>query len=275
MIKVPKVNMKGTGKVILMGAKKKAPAIMIVAGIAGMGVAAYSAYKAGPKALNAIETEKNRINDERYAEAKEKNYDNFEEVTGLSVKDTIRVTWKIVMPTLAIFGGSAALILGGNHIWAKRNAVLAAGYAILDKAYQEYTTKAVEVLGPKKEKEIRQAVADEHIAKNSAYNNYIVSTDHGDTLCYDCVTGRYFKSSKDHIDRIVNILNKRMLTEMYISLNEFYMEIEIPPVDIGDSIGWNIDNGLIEPVYSTSLTDDGTPCLVLSYLVKPRYDYGL
>lgn len=275
MIKLPKIKLNNASRMIVSGAKKNAPIIMVVAGVGGMGIAVYSAYKNGPKALNALEAEKNRINDERYEATKENNYEGFEEIEKLPVKDTIRVTWRYILPTVAIFGGSAALIFGGNHIWAKRNAVLAAGYAVLDKAYQEYTSKAVEVLGPKKEQEIRQAVAEEHMKEEPLRKNYIVDTENGDTVCYDAMTGRYFKSSKDHIDRVVNILNKKMLTEMYISLNEFYSELEIPTVELGDSMGWNIDNGFIEPMYSTTLADDGTPCLVLSYLVRPRYDYCL
>lgn len=274
MIKLPKIKLNNAGRVFVAGAKKNAPIIMAVVGVGGMGVAVYSAYKNGPKALNALEAEKNRINDERYEKAKERNYEGFEEIDKLPIKDTIRVTWKYVVPTVAIFCGSAALIFGGNHIWAKRNAVLAAGYAVLDKAYQEYTSKAVEVLGADKEKEIRQAVAEEHLQKNSIRDSYIIETGYGDTECYDPMIDRRFKCSKDHIDRIVNILNKRMMTEMYISLNEFYTELGLRPVDLGDQLGWNIDNGLIEPMYSTILID-GIPCLALSYLVKPRHDYCL
>lgn len=274
MIKLLNVN--GVGKALITTTKKNAPVIAIFAGIAGMGVAAYSAYKAGPKALDAIEAEKNRINDERYEEAKKNNYDNFEEMTELPIKDKIRVIWKIVVPTIAIFGGSAALILGGNHIWAKRNAVLAAGYAVLDKAYQEYTTKAVDILGAEKEAEIRKSIVEDHIKENPVpESRQIIATGEGETLCYDSLIGRYFRSDRNTIDRVINALNKRMLTEMYISLNELYSDLNLPAIDLGDSMGWNIDNGMIEPMYDTMLTEGGVPCLTISYLVRPRYDYCL
>lgn len=274
MIKLP--NVKGLGHCLATGAKKNAPAIAIFTGIAGMGVAVYSAYKAGPKALDAIEAEKNRINDERYEAAKDNNYDNFEEVTELPIKDKIRVTWKIVLPTVAIFGGSAALILGGNRIWAKRNAVLAAGYAVLDKAYQEYTSKAVDILGVEKESEIRKAVTEDKIKADPVpESRQIVESGNGVTLCYDTLIGRYFKSDKNHIDSVINALNKRMLTEMYISLNELYSDLDLPTVELGDHLGWNIDNGLIEPMYDTILTEGGVPCITMSFLVRPRYDYCL
>lgn len=270
MIKLPKIKLNNAGRAFVAGAKKNAPIIMVVVGVGGMGVAVYSAYKNGPKALNALEAEKNRINDERYEEAKERNYEEFEEINKLPIKDTIIVTWKYIVPTVAIFCGSAALIFGGNHIWAKRNAVLAAGYAVLDKAYQEYTSKAVEVLGPQKEQEIRQAVAEDRVKQNPVENREVIITDHGETLCYDMLSGRYFKSSRNQIDRIINILNARMRDEMFISLNELYLELDIPPVEIGNEFGWDIDNGYIEVAYDTTLASDSTPCLTMTYLVKPR-----
>ena len=90
---------------------------------------------------------------------------------------------------------------------------------------------------------------------------------------YDAVSGRYFKSDRDKIDKVINELNRRMRDEMYISLNEFYYEIGLNEISLGDQLGWNIDNGYIEPSFSYQGAEDGTPCLVIGYLVEPRYDY--
>ena len=65
-----------------------------------------------------------------------------------------------------------------------------------------------------------------------------------------------------------------MRDEMYISLNEFYYEIGLNPISIGDDLGWNIDHGYIELSFSSQLTDDGNPCLVIDYQVTPRYEYN-
>lgn len=59
---------------------------------------------------------------------------------------------------------------------------------------------------------------------------------------------------------------------MYISLNEFYDEMDLPHIDIGDDLGWNIDDA-IELTFSSQLTEDKTPVLVISYEYCPRYDF--
>jgi hypothetical protein len=64
-----------------------------------------------------------------------------------------------------------------------------------------------------------------------------------------------------------------MRDEMYISLNEFYCEIGLSPVKMGDDLGWNIDTGYIDIEFSSQLAEDETPCLVINYKVAPRYDF--
>ena len=64
-----------------------------------------------------------------------------------------------------------------------------------------------------------------------------------------------------------------MLTEMYISLNELYDELDINHIEIGDDLGWNIDRGLIDIDFSSQIADDGTPCIVLDFSIEPRYDF--
>ena len=65
-----------------------------------------------------------------------------------------------------------------------------------------------------------------------------------------------------------------MLSEMYISLNEFFDELGLDHSSIGDDLGWNLDSGLIDLDFSSQIADDGTPCIVVNYQVKPKYGYS-
>ncbi|MBQ5562679.1 MAG: hypothetical protein IIT39_04770 [Clostridia bacterium] len=68
----------------------------------------------------------------------------------------------------------------------------------------------------------------------------IVTTGYGDTLCYETLSGRYFYSDIEKIRAAVNRANKIILEESYISLNEFYDELDLGHTGIGDSIGWGV-----------------------------------
>ena len=51
-----------------------------------------------------------------------------------------------------------------------------------------------------------------------------------------------------------------------------FILIGLKPTKIGDDIGFNIDNGLLDVNFSSQLTEEGRPCLVLNYNVYPRFE---
>ena len=42
---------------------------------------------------------------------------------------------------------------------------------------------------------------------------------------------------------------------------------------MGSDLGFCVDD-MLEPTFSTALTEDDRPCLVLNYVVSPKYGYG-
>ena len=67
-----------------------------------------------------------------------------------------------------------------------------------------------------------------------------------------------------------------MITDMYVSLNDFYYEIGLQEIKLGDNLGWSVNKGLIDinidpPHYQQA--ENGEPCIVLDYIVPPYYEY--
>lgn len=236
--------------------RKHSPEILTGIGIAGMVTATVMAVKATPKALILIE--------EKKAE---------DETEKLTPVDTVKTAWKPYIPAAVTGTLSIACLIGASSVNARRNAALATAYTLSESALKEYQEKVIETIGEKKEQAVRDAVAKDRIEKSPVTSKEVIITEKGNTLCLDYVSGRYFKSDIDTIKKAVNELNRRMRDEMYISLNDFYYEIGLSNIGVGEELGWNIDRGYIEPDFSSQLADDGTPCLVISYLVEPRYDF--
>lgn len=115
-------------------------------------------------------------------------------------------------------------------------------------------------------------MAKEKIVKNPV-REVILTEKGGNTICYDAISGRYFKSDRDTINRAVNELNRQMRDGMYVTLNEFYYALGLDGTKLGDDLGWNIEKGYIELDFSSHLDANGTPCLVIDYRVAPVYDY--
>ena len=252
-----KEGLKRTTKSVERVLTKYSPGILTGIGIAGMMGATFMAVKATPKALYLIETKKEES-----------------EVEELTSVETIKTCWKCYIPAALTTVVSAACLIGASTVSAKRNAALATAYSISEAALREYQEKVVEVIGEKKEKAVRDAVAKDQIERDPVTKSEVVIIDsNSNTLCYEPLSGRYFKSTIDKIKKAEIKLDRQMIQEMYVSLNDFYWEIGLDGTDLGDQMGWNLSKGYMDLSFSSQLADDGTPCAVIVYGIPPVYDY--
>lgn len=228
----------------------KSPEILIGFGLAGMLTSTVLAVKATPKALDILEQEDRE----------------------LSKVDKVKLTWKCYAPAAIGYCASAACIIGANSVNAKRNAVLAGAYKISEAALLEYRDKVTEVLGEEKEKEIRDSIAEDRVRKTERKGEVIVAGK-GDTLCYDMHSGRYFKSNMDEIKRKLNEINYKLMQDNILSVNDFYDQIGLDPINTGYDFGWLVDDGLIQLYFTSILTEDGQPCLAVHFDNMPRMGY--
>lgn len=236
---------------------KHSPEILTGIGIAGMIGTVIMAVKATPKALSDIDDEMEyqlQNNDERHP-------DDYR----LTTKQIIIISWKYYVPTAITGILSIGCIISGSIINHKRGVAWATACALSEAALKEYKDKVIETIGEKKEQNIRDEIAKERISKKPVDSAGIIITNNGDTLCYDHHSGRYFKSNIEKLKKSMNELNRRMLSENYISLNDFYYEVGLDNTKLGDDLGWRVDDGLIDLYFSSQLTEDGTPCIVIDY----------
>ncbi len=250
-----KPNISGVIKSARAAMKKHSPEILTGIGIAGMITTTIMAVRATPKALVLIEDKKEELGTDELTKMK-----------------TVKAAWPCYIPSALVCTASVLCLVGASSTNLRRNAALATAYTLSETTLKEYQEKIVETIGEKKEQGIREQVANEKMIKNPV-REVILTERGGNTICYDVISGRYFKSDRDTISRIVNDLNRQMRDEMYISLNDFYYELGLDGTKIGDDLGWNIDKGYIEINFSSHLDANGTPCLVIDYQVAPVYDY--
>lgn len=230
----------------------KSPEILIGFGLAGMLTSTVLAVKATPKALDILAEQEDRE---------------------LSKVDKVKLTWKCYAPAAIGYCASAACIIGANSVNTKRNAVLAGAYKLSESALLEYRDKVTEVLGEEKEKEIHAKIAEDRRCKEPENQGNVILTGKGDVLCYDMYSGRYFKSEMDEINAILNELNYKLMQDNLLALNDFYDALGLQPIITGYDHGWNVDEGLIKIYFTSTLADNGVPCLALHFDNLPRYGY--
>lgn len=247
---------------------KNSPTILTSASVAGLITTTLLAIRATPKALLLL-------NDEEEERWKKHPDGDFPVITK---KETVIITWKCYVPAAISGAVTIACMLSANSINLRRNAALAGLYSLSETALKEYQAKVVETIGQNKERKIKDEIAKDKIDKDPVTKKEVIITGKGEVLCYDSLSGRYFKSDIEQIRKALNNLSSDLITNVddFISLNEVYSELGLSSTKTGDMLGWYIDDtnrGIIEPNFSSHLTDDGRPCLVLDFVCEPRYIY--
>ena len=234
--------------------KKNSYGILLVTGVIGFVGGGVLAVMSTPKALTLIEAKKEE-----------------EGVDDLSAVDTVKTVWKCYIPAVATFVLSAGCIVLASNINHRRNAALMTAYAISEGALKEYHDKVVEVVGDKKEKEIKDAIASDRMHKDPVTRKEVIITKDGNTLCYDPLSGRYFRSDMESLRRVSNRIGMFMRNDNLVTLNELYDEMGLSHIDVGEYLCWDVDHGYMELEFSSQLAEDGTPCLVVMCSRQPKY----
>lgn len=256
-----KPNLAAFAKSVRKSMVKHSPEILTGIGIAGMIATTVLAVKATPKAIALIEEE--ALKKEVYIEE-------------LAPTEKVKACWKCYIPSAVLGTASIACLIGASSVNYKRNAALAAVYTLSDSALREYQDKVIETIGEKKEQVVRDRVAEEHVKNNpvNAGTTEVIVTDKTGDMCFDVWSSRYFKSDIEKLRKAENEVNRMMLEDGTVSLNDFYYEIGLPETKVGYDLGWEYSrDGFVKLQLSSQLDSNGTPCIVIDFRIAPRYGY--
>lgn len=249
--------------------KDNLPQILSGVAVAGVIGTVVLAVKATPEAIDNLRDARNDQIEEPITLA---NVDDYKGVK-LTLRQTIQATWRPYLPTTLCGAATIACIIGSNALGLRRQAALLGAYTLVDASFREYKDKVVEQLTAQKAQKIDDEIMEDRIKKNPPKTETIIFTGGGDQLCYDSLTGRYFKSDAETIRRAAQDIDARILQgDLYASQNEFYQELGLDSCTIGAELGWNIECRL-KVVFSSHKTEDDKPCLAIGYEKMPIYNF--
>lgn len=254
-----KIPFKGAAIAVKEFVRQNSSSICVGIAVVGVVGTAISSGDASIKAYKALEKLK---------------YENDEKPT---TKEKVKAVAPYYIPPIVIASTTIGLIIFAHSKSLKTQAALASAYSVTDAKFKEYRNKVEETIGEKKETEIHDEISKDTISKHKVSDNHIIKTDKGETLCFDTLSGRYFCSDIEYIRKVINNINADLTSgpETYVSLNDFYIELGLSPIKMGEELGWNICNeGKLDVLFSSQLTDTGEPCLVLDYAVGPNFGYS-
>lgn len=194
----------------------------------------------------------------------------------LTSTELVAENWKYYVSPALLWVGSVASLCFAAKSHNKSIKSLAALYAASETARKNLENGIVEKYGEGRYNEVQEEVAQKTLDQNPVTDATILETGHGSFLCYDPLSGRYFRSCVDHIKRCVNEFNNRICTQKYgMSYNELFDTIspKFDSIIFGNDVGWGPEGGVADIRYTTKKASNDEPCLVMHYNTMPYPDF--
>ena len=241
--------------------KSHSPAILMGVGCVGMVSTVVLAVRATPKAVYLLQQE---YDPDPY-EGTQLPADLL--IKELGPKKTIETTWKCYIPATVVGLGSITCLLMSHRLSAGKSAAMASAYSLLERTMDEYQDRVIEQIGKEKNDVIREEV--QQAVVESTGNEEIIPYGNGEILCFESLTGRYFKSDENAIMAAVNDFNRDLIHEFSCTMNDWFYILGLPNVAIGDSLGWTTDH-MLDVDIRTVKAPNGLPALAIDYRYLPR-----
>lgn len=240
--------------------KRNSSTILTCIGAAGVIVTTVAAVKATPKAMMLLE------------EAKE---EKGEELTKLEV---IKTAAPAYIPTAVLGVSTLACIFGANVLSQRGQASLMSAYALADSSYKDYKKKVDELYGEEAGSQVRAEIAKDKYAEE--YEDDPVQLEDGKRLYYDYYSERYFEATPYQVQSAKYELNRSLMMDDCVYLNDWYRNLGIEPLEHGDDFGWsttaNMDmywQSWIDFHNEKVTMDDGLECIIITFMQDPYGDF--
>lgn len=256
---------------LLKLASDNSPAILTGLGIAGFGTTVVMTARVASRVEDIHRRrawERDDISE--YGEEKTRKYDIRQSYAG-EAKELA----PLCAPVIGMGLISAGCVLMSHKIHSDRQTAIMTAYSLSTEALNRYQSKVVEKLGEEIHQEILDSATKEFVRDNPEkdVDPETLPVPEGTVRCYDAVTGRYFFSSREKIIEAESEINKRLINEVRVPLEEFYYEMGLEEAFVlGKKTGWDISSpyyngGNLDVYFTPMLDDEKNPCLVLNYHV--------
>ena len=233
--------------------KRNSSTILTCVGAAGVIATTVTAVKATPKALLLLEN------------AKE------EKGESLTKLEKVKIAGPAYVPSVLLGAGTLACIFGANILNKQGQASLMSAYALVDGAYKDYKNKVDELYGEEAGTRVRA-----EIAKDKYEEEPLVIVEDGNRLYYDYYSERYFEARPYDVQKAEYEVNRTLMMDDAVYLNEWYRHLGLEPLDHGDDFGWstcaNVEaywQSWIDFGHEKVIMDDGLECIIITFMQEP------
>lgn len=237
--------------------KRNSSTILTCIGAVGVVATTITAVKATPKALLLLEKAENEKGDK------------------LTAAEKVKAAGPVYIPTIVIGASTLACIFGANILNKRGQASLMSAYALVDSGYKDFRKKVDELYGEETGTEVRAEIAKDKYAEQD-----LKQPQDEYRLYYDYYSEQYFEARPFDVQRAEYEVNRSLIMDDSVTLNEWYKHLGLKPLDHGDNFGWttyaNMDaywQTWIDFRHEKVIMDDGLECIIITFGQEPYPDF--
>lgn len=212
-----------------MGLRRLSPTILTGLGVIGVVGTAALSVRATPKALALIKAKKDEL-----------------ETDNLTPVEVVEATWKCYIPPALVGVSTIACIIGIGVLDKRNQEALTSAYAMVNESYKQYRQAAKKVYGEDADDKIHAEMAKDAMIADGGWGyqtyNMDMDTESERILCYDMFSKRYFNTTMAAVINAQYHINRNLQLRGYCVLNEYYEFLGIDGVDLGNEMGWNLED---------------------------------
>lgn len=188
--------------------------------------------------------------------------------------EKIKAAGPVYLPAIGMLMLSTGCIVGGCVAGERKAAIMASLYSASEASLRRLEKKVVEELGPDKAQELHDKAAEEVAQMNPPKPEDIVCTGKGNQLCYEVMTGQWFRSSLPAIENDSAVFNKYLIGKCWADFNDWLHDgLGINRAKLADYVGFNLDHLVILNITDSHRTIDGESYHIIDYIDGPvMYD---
>ena len=183
--------------------------------------------------------------------------------------DFAKRNWMTYIPAAISLGVTIFAFASLHNVTYKKYQALAAAYSVSQLDLSELRSRMAEQVKVLKE---GASEKDKEVATKKLPDTTMVIFGDEQVLCVDAITGRTFRSTPELLRKYCNNISEDLLSYGACPLNDFYAQIGLSQVDVGDELGWE-GGQTIEPQFMPVITESGSPAIKVAIAPPARTNW--
>lgn len=180
--------------------------------------------------------------------------------------DFAKRNWMTYIPAALSLGVTIFAFASLHKVSYRKYQALAAAYSVSQLDLSELRSRMAEQVKVLKE---GASEKDKEVATKKLPESTMVIFGDEQVLCVDSITGRTFRSTPELLRKYCNNISEDLLSYGACPLNDFYSQINLSQVGIGDELGWE-GGQTIEPQFMPVITESGSPAIKVAFKPAPQ-----